>query len=92
MYWHLSPITELDGQIGPVWVFEPPVANVSVYTIMAIQRCSAAHDFVVSSGDTDGIGRGSKASLELRFFAVVAESMVGWERLSNRLIKVGFMK
>jgi hypothetical protein len=72
VHWDFPPIAELDGQIRPVWILEPPVLNVNISARIALWCCTAAHDLVVSSGDTDCTAGSTKAVLELRFCALVA--------------------
>lgn len=80
MHRYLSSIAELNGQVGPVRPLEPPTIRVNNGDHITLQRLFAAHDIVVSSGDT-GIGAGagcdsgSKAVLRLRFFAFFAGAM-----------------
>jgi hypothetical protein len=30
MYWNLAPVAEFNGQVGPVWIFEPAATRVIV--------------------------------------------------------------
>jgi hypothetical protein len=72
VHWDLSPIAELYGQIRPVRILEPPVANINIDALIAFCLCIAAHDLVVSSGEMDCMAGDPKAVLELRFCALVA--------------------
>lgn len=55
MYRDLAPVAELNGQIGPVWIFEPTVTRVIRSVQDRFRRPSIAHDCMVSCGDNSAI-------------------------------------
>jgi hypothetical protein len=55
VYWDLVPVAELNGQIGPVWIFEPTATRVIRSVQDTFRRLSIAHDCMVSCGDNDAI-------------------------------------
>ena len=55
MYWILAPVAELNGQIGPVWVFEPTIIGVIMSVQDKSRRLYIAYDSIVSRGDSVAI-------------------------------------
>jgi hypothetical protein len=55
VYGNSAPIAELNGQIGPVWIFEPTVTRIIMSVRAPFRRVSIAYDYMVACGDNNAI-------------------------------------